>query len=175
MAQIDAQHEKAEKYLNKTLDTPLIRFMFEQLANNGCVLNKEHIQLVKCEPTRAGGFAPGHGIVLCENQIMSRQHLEDTLAHELVHSYDHCTVKMDWNNIDHLACSEIRAQTLSGECKLSREFYRGKIGLAKHFQQCVKRRSVLGVKQVFEDGAEEAVNRVWSRCFPDTSPFDEIY
>ena len=76
-----------------------------------------------------------------------------------------------------LACSEIRAATLSGECRLTREMARGHVGFAKHFQTCIKRRAILGVKQVFPAPgmAKEAVNRVWEHCFHDTAPFDEVF
>lgn len=28
--------------------------------------------------------------------------------HELVHMYDHCKFKVDWSNLRHHACSEVR-------------------------------------------------------------------
>lgn len=34
--------------------------------------------------------------------------MEDTLVHELVHMYDHCKFKVDWSNLRHHACSEVR-------------------------------------------------------------------
>lgn len=34
--------------------------------------------------------------------------MEDTLAHELVHAFDHCRFKVDWGNLRHHACSEVR-------------------------------------------------------------------
>lgn len=74
-------------------------------------------------------------IVLCENNIYSQGHMNDTLTHELVHIYDHCRAEVDWNNIHHLACSEIRAANLSGECFFWKEtFGRFKFGWKKHHQ-----------------------------------------
>lgn len=46
-------------------------------------------------------------IVLCENNIYSQGHMNDTLTHELVHTYDYCRAHLDWNNLDHLACTEV--------------------------------------------------------------------
>lgn len=35
-------------------------------------------------------------------------HLEDTMAHEMVHAYDHLRFKVDWaNNLRHAACTEV--------------------------------------------------------------------
>lgn len=38
--------------------------------------------------------------------------MEDTLAHELVHAFDHCRFKVDWGNLRHHACSEVRQGVL---------------------------------------------------------------
>jgi inner membrane protease ATP23 len=29
------------------------------------------------------------------------------MAHELIHAFDHCRFKVDWNNLRHHACSEV--------------------------------------------------------------------
>lgn len=61
--------------------------------------------------------------------------MNETLTHELVHSYDHCRAHVDWNDLKHLACSEIRAANLSGECFFWKEnFARLKFGWKKHHQ-----------------------------------------
>lgn len=61
--------------------------------------------------------------------------MDETLTHELVHSYDHCRAHVDWNDLTHLACSEIRAANLSGECFFWKEnFARLKFGWKKHHQ-----------------------------------------
>jgi hypothetical protein len=39
--------------------------------------------------------------------------MEHTLVHELVHMYDQCTFKVDWNNLRHHACSEVRMMTVT--------------------------------------------------------------
>ena len=31
----------------------------------------------------------------------------DTLTHELVHAFDHCRAHVDFNDIHHLACTEV--------------------------------------------------------------------
>ena len=61
--------------------------------------------------------------------------MNDTLTHELVHTLDYCRAELDWNNIHHLACTEIRAASLSGECFFWKEnFARLKFGWKKHHQ-----------------------------------------
>jgi hypothetical protein len=34
------------------------------------------------------------------------------VIHELIHAYDICRAKVDWNNCRHYACTEIRASSL---------------------------------------------------------------
>ena len=73
--------------------------------------------------------------MLCENNIYSQGHMNDTLTHELVHTLDYCRAELDWSNLDHLACTEIRAANLSGECFFWKEnFARLKFGWKKHHQ-----------------------------------------
>lgn len=97
---------------------------------------------------------------------------KEAILHELIHYYDWCTVKIDWNNIKHVACSEIRAAHLSGDCSLTNEINRGRIG---SFKSCVRRRALLSMTLKFpnihalELGNE--VDRVFDQCFADTAPF----
>ena len=40
--------------------------------------------------------------------MQDNAHLEDTLAHEMVHAYDHLRFKVDFvNNLRHAACAEV--------------------------------------------------------------------
>lgn len=70
------------------------------------------IYCTPCGPNQGGGFAPGHGVILCQDRLMGKKHVEDTLAHELIHEWDHRRFKVDWSNLRHLACSEVRLHRL---------------------------------------------------------------
>jgi len=75
---------------------------------------------------------------------------------------------------------QIRASTLSGECRFGREFItRGQFNITQQLQECVRRRATLSVanRPTCKDEAHAArmVNEVWDSCFNDTRPFDEIY
>ncbi|KAJ3338095.1 Mitochondrial inner membrane protease atp23 [Kappamyces sp. JEL0680] len=176
------QHAKCVKWTEKMISSsPILTFLLKEIS---VFQPAEHVTAqIHCRPCGDGGFSPHNGIVLCENQLESKSHLEDTLAHELVHAFDQASVKnMDWTSLKVQACTEIRAVNLSGECRFTRELRRGHFGVAKHHQECVKRRAVLGVMQSAnlkdENGrkdAERAVLNVWNDCFPDTAPFDEIF
>jgi len=79
---------------------------------------------------------------------MGQRHVNELLTHELIHSYDDCRAHVDWNNLQHVACSEVRAATLSGECFFSMEnFVHLKFGWKKHHQVkgghiCVQKASI---------------------------------
>lgn len=88
----------------------MIVFLLKHLKMAGCEFPSSAMQCHPCDPSRAGGFSPAHGILLCQNRVSSKKHMEDTLAHELIHAYDHCKFKVDWMNLRHHACTEVSAR-----------------------------------------------------------------
>ena len=64
------------------------------------------IYCTPCGPARGGGFSPDVGVILCQDGMFSKKHVEDTLAHELVHEWDHRRFKVDWTDLRMVACSE---------------------------------------------------------------------
>lgn len=115
-------------------------------------------------------------IYLCQEHIAGQKHANTILAHELIHAIDMCRAKLDpLHNCMHLACTEIRAENLSGECNMSWEFMRGKLnGFLGHGQECVKRRAIDSVKANpnCAKNAELYVDAAMERCYKDTFPFE---
>lgn len=115
-----------EQWKNEiTRTSPMIRFMSKHLSMIGCSPYSEIISesvkvppilITGCPPGLAGGFSPPQpgrppsesGIVICSNRIMSKSHLENTMAHEIIHWWDNCRFHVDWNNLKHHACTEVR-------------------------------------------------------------------
>ena len=61
-------------------------------------------------------------IFLCQQNIQNETHARESMTHELIHAIDMCRTKMDpINNCIHMACTEIRAENLAGECQWVRE------------------------------------------------------
>jgi Peptidase M76 family len=97
---------------------PIIRFMRQNIDQLNGDLNSTNIVCKRCDPRdiqhgptrRGGGFNPDHGILICANEVRNQGHLEDTLAHEMVHAYDHLRFKVDWGDLRHAACSEVSVQ-----------------------------------------------------------------
>ncbi|KAF2113476.1 mitochondrial inner membrane protease ATP23 [Lophiotrema nucula] len=179
---------KEEAYCRKCEDrrdyllkySPVIRFMREEVGKLGGDLNEKNIHCRMCTKEQSGGFHIDHGILLCANKFRNQGHQEDTMAHEMVHAWDHLKWKVEPDNLKHQACLEIRASTLSGECRFTREFFtRNQWKITEQLQNCVRRRATLslmarpGVKD--DVHAAKIVNEVWESCFKDNRPFDEIY
>ncbi|KAK4114366.1 mitochondrial inner membrane protease ATP23 [Canariomyces notabilis] len=172
--------------------SPVIRFLRDKVAALNGELDKNNVVCRRC-PARvaedgtvvrqSGGFSPEHGILICANEMRDRGHLEDTLAHEMVHAWDHLRWKVDWQGgkgLRHAACTEIRASMLSGECRWVRESWtRGNWTLTQQFQDCVRKRAIQSVmaRPTCKDDvqATKVVNEVWDSCFSDKRPFEEIY
>ncbi|KAI8986594.1 peptidase M76 family-domain-containing protein [Pilobolus umbonatus] len=176
----DYQCNQCEVWRDNLLkNSPPVRFMIDQLKQINKTLTKDDFHCMPCDNTKAGGFSPVAGILLCQNRLGSKTFQEHTMVHEMIHMYDHHRFKVDWNNLKHQACSEIRAASLSGDCKWTREIARGFYTFTKQHQTCVKRRAVISVALNphcnSEDEAERAVSSVFDSCFADTRPFDEIY
>lgn len=115
-------------------------------------------------------------IYLCQEHVTGQKHVNTILSHELIHAIDMCRAKMDpLHNCMHLACTEIRAENLSGECNMSWEFLRGKLnGWLGHGQECVRRRAIDSVRANpnCTKSAELFVDAAMERCYKDTFPFE---
>ncbi|KAA1471463.1 metalloprotease ATP23 [Dentipellis sp. KUC8613] len=160
--------------------SPPIVFMLKHLKTVGADVRPEHLPCIPCDSVRVGGFAQDQGAVfLCQGKFMGKKHMENTIVHELVHMYDHAKFNVNWLDLRHHACSEIRANNLSGDCRWMQEIQRGEVAFSKQHQACVRRRAILSVKGnpscPDEATAERVVDEVWESCFNDTRPFDEVY
>jgi len=115
-------------------------------------------------------------IFLCQQQIVHEKHCHQSLVHELIHAIDLCRTKMDpINNCIHMACAEIRAENLSGECGAMQELLNGRITkFPGHGAECVKRRAILSVQANpnCKAKAKDYVDAAFEKCFQDTFPFD---
>lgn len=75
---------------------------------------RRHISCEVCDPSVTGGYDPEmNQIVICQNNSNSRGFVQGILTHEMVHMFDYCTNNLDFKNVEHLACTEIRAANLA--------------------------------------------------------------
>jgi mitochondrial inner membrane protease ATP23 len=108
--------------------SPIIRFMSGNITALNGKLDADNVRCQRCvtrtitvqekdedgvvrevekKIRQGGGFSPGHGILICANEMRNQGHMEDTLAHEMVHAWDHLRFKVDWADLRHAACTEV--------------------------------------------------------------------
>ena len=51
--------------------------------------------------------------MVCQNVSRSQEMTQGVLAHEMIHMFDFCRHHLDFKDIHHLACTEIRAANLA--------------------------------------------------------------
>jgi inner membrane protease ATP23 len=180
---------------------PRIHTLIRQLETAGCPLNGGGIV---CEdafgsaPVAAGYDSSRHLVVMnpgVPSSFLNQGEWTRAVAHELVHAFDACRAKFDPDDCSHIACTEIRAANLSGDCDFGVELSRAPSkmllgGLGGHQQACVKRRAELSLSMhepcaakkgeqagMGPDGKpvltapQRTVAAVWDRCYKDNAPF----
>lgn len=135
------------------------------ITKKGCVVPA--ISIVDCMK------ATKHSGSLVDGQISLCQEPEElqvtTLRHELIHAYDGCPTPIDLTDCKSVACSEVRAASLSGECDFLMEMRRGRFG---GFRDCVKRRAGLSVSMHgFKVDVNDCIESVFDECINNKSPF----
>lgn len=178
---------ECEQMKDKALSTRKVRFLFENLARIGALVPEPErfVQCVPCDiPVSAAVIHDQDdniGLVLCQDKKLKQDDINIVIAHELVHVYDLARAEIDPKSCEQLACMEIRASLLSGECSRDEEMRRGVISFLPqmaHLPVCVKRRALNSCRiNPHCNGPEqskEAIERVFARCFQDTAPFYTI-
>ena len=100
-----------------------IKKVLDAIENLGCQLPADFFVCRTCEFEMTGGFLlPSKGsktynpkIILCEDKQIDKRMFQNTVLHELIHAYDICRAKIDWDDCKHYACTEIRASALRSD------------------------------------------------------------
>ena len=140
-------------------------------------------------------------IILAANNLRIMENLDafkQNLLHQLLLSFDHCRIDLDYNNCADISCTEIRASRLSGECGPFGSF--GKLQVEEEMNKernplslgwkssksmsgiglrCIRKQSALNTDKFLnchsQDGsgkkAWNAVNEAWTVCYRDFEPF----
>lgn len=101
--------------------------------------------------------------------------MQGVLTHEFIHMFDYCRNNLDFKNIDHLACTEIRAANLA-HCSFLSAVTSGDASpfkIKQAHQNCVKTKalsSVMATRDVSMTEAMAAIEKVFPKCYPDLEP-----
>jgi hypothetical protein len=120
-------------------------------------------------------------IMIDPSKFMTPFGYRRALARGLVYAFDNARAKLDYNNVDHLVCTSVRAFNISGECDLWAKWsdYIGEDPLGMDMyskkQRCVRKNVVDSISMQSRvhttSGINESLDRVWDRCFRDHWPF----
>ncbi|KAK4386919.1 Mitochondrial inner membrane protease ATP23 [Sesamum angolense] len=171
--------EECQNMIQRSLRTPMVKFLKEHLEKSGCSIGSNFIKAVNCEEATAGGYVAGGGIVVCSNHLQLQDEVTQVVIHELIHAYDDCrAANLDWTNCAHHACSE--DVTGLSPLKLFRELLvLPNLQVLRPIEipvmDCIRRRvmkSVTANPYCSEAAAKDAMEAVWDVCYNDTKPFD---
>ncbi|XP_076229792.1 mitochondrial inner membrane protease ATP23 homolog [Nomia melanderi] len=174
----DVDKFKCEMNVYKCIkDSALVKLMLAALKSSGCEIDiRRHITCEVCDTSVTGGYDPDlNQVIVCQNTATSKGKVQGVLSHEMIHMFDFCRNNMNLNDINHLACTEIRAANLC-HCSFLGSWIQGfasPFNIKERHQICVKdkaMKSILAVRNVTEDAAREAVNRVFEKCYNDLEP-----
>lgn len=173
-----ADRYKCEKNVyNCIRSSPLVKLMMDALKSSGCGIDiRRHISCEVCDYSVSGGYDPTlNQIVVCQNVAKNEGLVQGVLTHEMIHMFDYCNNELDFKNIDHLACTEIRAANLT-HCSFMSAMIQGDASIFRikqAHQNCVKTKalcSVLAVRKVTAEEGLAAIERVFPKCYKDLEP-----
>lgn len=98
--------------------SPIVTFLRDEIGKLGGQINKNNMICRMCTAEQSGGFHLDHGILLCANKFRNRGHQEDTMAHEMVHAWDHLKYKVEMDDLRHQACLEVCATDALDPCPI---------------------------------------------------------
>ena len=162
--------QQCEALLPATLATPRVAALLRATAAAGCAPPPAPLLCDdRLHPSSTGAFHAATRVAHLNPSALSglppaaaASALAAAAAHELVHGFDTCRARVD--RCEHLACTEVRAAVLSGQCEEGR-------GAA----ECARKSAVASVAAHggcrARGGAEAAVAAVWRACAADAAPF----
>ncbi|KAJ1629864.1 peptidase M76 family-domain-containing protein [Pavlovales sp. CCMP2436] len=156
-----------------------VKTLMGAMERAGCAVNRAFFSCEHCEQDCQGGYDRDRGVILCQQHMQNSASLiESTMVHELIHAFDDCRAHVEWTDLKHHACTEIRAANLSSDCAFSHELMRGNFNMRAQQQKCVRRRAELSVamnpSSKGSRDVKEAVSSVWLQCYKDKAPFDSV-
>jgi mitochondrial inner membrane protease ATP23 len=174
------------KFVDHALrNSPRVNALLRKIEDKGCKLA---FNPVVCEDVFEGAAAIGaydaesKRIVMnpaVPERYLTQHQYTRGITHELIHAYDDCRVDMKQDNPKHMACTEIRAANLSGDCDFSDELKRTgfRFELGGVQQKCVRKRTLQSLKMhqacagMTPAAIEGIIDEVWEPCYKDSSPF----
>merc|ERR550519_2450818 len=158
----------------------MVTTLLAALKSAGCPISIDrHIVCEMCqsgsEVQHAGGYDPAlKQVFICCNNATSYGYVSGALVHNLIQMFDTCVHKYDFNNPNHLACTEVRKANLANCGWLTSMFRKDSVlGVKDNHRHCVRNvaiESLVQTKFMVKELAEAAVDEVFDRCYADLEP-----
>jgi inner membrane protease ATP23 len=106
-------------------------------------------------------------VVVCQNTAKFDALIPGVLVHEFIHMFDRCVNKLDFTNLRHLACTEIRAANLT-HCSYMSGWLEGSVpSFAVRGQHaiCVKQKAYNAIRNVRRGVTDEEARQVIEDVF----------
>jgi len=161
---------------------PALQLLIRAMESSGCHFNpKRHIAYEVCSSDRVyGAYDPKYNqVVICSNVLKNPDDVYTVLGYHLLQMFDSCRAHVDFRNIDHVACTEIRSNNLFPCGTFKEGHLRGfapLVGYEGKQRESVRKEAISAVKtfmNVDEPTARAAVDRVFNRCYGDLEPFGQ--
>merc|ERR1719411_1942827 len=174
----DTLRESCGINVTKALEWPLVKLMLSSLKSQGCITDmfERHLSCDICKdssefPSWGGYDDKNNQVFICANNVGSSfGQVHGTLLRNLIHMYDVCTRKVNFKDVNHLACMEIRKANIAG-CNLGIHMSRlNPFYIKDMHRECVFKTATYTLSEKIDDKdlAEKAVTNVFRKCYNDT-------
>lgn len=86
-----------------------IKLLAGAMKKYGCDFKLiRHLACERCGDCNGGYDPDNNQIIICSNAKLTKNTVMATMMHEMIHMFDYCRAKFDFNNLEHVACSEVR-------------------------------------------------------------------
>ena len=160
-------------------NSALIKLMLGALKSQGCITDlSRHISCDMCkegkEFTNQGGYDEStNQVFVCANNVgKSYGVVHGTILRNLITMFDTCTRKVDFHNVNHLACMEIRKANLAG-CNFMIHLTRNNpLEIRGQHANCVANSAIYVLNSKIDNYelAKKAVYDVFPKCYKDLEP-----
>lgn len=148
---MNSQLNQCNDFLQQILKTKkqIYKDIFQNLEDHKCNIK---IRCKQCYDTSNATFNDhDKTITICSNKVNIMYDVIEGINHELIHAFDSCINKIDWDSIDELVCSEIKA-SFHSECK-------DKGFTKQELFECVKRGAINSTNR------KDIVDKLMPKCF----------
>lgn len=85
-----------------------LKLLAGAMRKYGCNFTlSRHVSCENCKGCHGGYDPDTNQIIVCSNAKLTDNKVMATMMHEMIHMFDYCRSEFDFNNLDHVACSEV--------------------------------------------------------------------